>query len=58
MSEPPGIGEERLRACLQDQYDLIPVVLEFLPLGTQEILTIPDGWCEILDVHKPFFQRR
>jgi spectinomycin phosphotransferase len=31
--EPPGIGEERLRACLKDQYDLIPVVLEFLPVG-------------------------
>src|SRR5256885_996029 len=33
MREPPDIGEERLRACLQDQYDLIPVVLEFLSLG-------------------------
>jgi spectinomycin phosphotransferase len=33
MREPPSIGEERLRTCLQDQYDLIPVVLEFLPLG-------------------------
>jgi spectinomycin phosphotransferase len=33
MREPPGIGEERLRACLQDQYGLISVVLEFLPLG-------------------------
>lgn len=33
MREPPGIGEERLRACLQDQYGLIPVLLEFLPLG-------------------------
>ena len=33
MREPPGIGEELLRACLQDRYDLIPVVLEFLPLG-------------------------
>ena len=33
MREPPGVGEERLRACLQDQYDLIPLVLEFLPLG-------------------------
>ncbi|GHO97717.1 spectinomycin phosphotransferase [Reticulibacter mediterranei] len=33
MRELPGIDEERLRACLQDQYDLIPVVLEFLPLG-------------------------
>lgn len=33
MREPPGIGEERLQACLQDQYNLVPVVLEFLPLG-------------------------
>ncbi|HEU5376908.1 MAG TPA: aminoglycoside phosphotransferase family protein [Ktedonobacteraceae bacterium] len=33
MREPPRIGEERLRACLQARYDLIPAVLEFLPLG-------------------------
>jgi spectinomycin phosphotransferase len=33
MREPPGIAEEDLRACLQDQYDLGPVTLEFLPLG-------------------------
>ncbi len=33
MREQPGIPEERLRACLQDQYDLYPVTLEFLPLG-------------------------
>jgi len=33
MREQPGIPEERLQACLQDQYDLIPVMLEFLPLG-------------------------
>ena len=33
MREQPGIPEERLRACLQDQYDLIPVTFEFLPLG-------------------------
>jgi len=33
MREQPGIPEERLRACLQNQYDLIPVTLEFLPLG-------------------------
>jgi spectinomycin phosphotransferase len=33
MREQPNIPEERLRACLRDQYDLIPVVLEFLPLG-------------------------
>src|SRR5438876_9308596 len=33
MREPPRIPEERLRACLQDQYDLDPVTLAFLPLG-------------------------
>jgi spectinomycin phosphotransferase len=33
MREQPKIAEERLRACLQNQYDLIPVTLEFLPLG-------------------------
>lgn len=33
MREPPDIEEERLQACLQDQYDLIPILLEFLPLG-------------------------
>jgi spectinomycin phosphotransferase len=33
MREPPSIPEEHLRACLQQQYDLIPVTLDFLPLG-------------------------
>src|SRR6266404_4920092 len=33
MREPPRIAEEDLRACLQDQYDLSPVTLAFLPLG-------------------------
>src|SRR2546423_1472879 len=33
MREPPRIAEEDLRACLQDQYDLSPVTLTFLPLG-------------------------
>jgi spectinomycin phosphotransferase len=33
MSKQPGIPEERLRVCLQDQYDLSPITLEFLPLG-------------------------
>ncbi len=33
MREPPSIGKERLRACLQDEYSLISVLLEFLPLG-------------------------
>src|SRR5436309_1410811 len=32
MREPPSILEEHLRACLQDQYDLNSVTLEFLPL--------------------------
>src|SRR5947209_9744132 len=33
MREQPGIPEERLRACLQDQYALSLVALEFLPRG-------------------------
>src|SRR5258706_9755088 len=33
MREPPRITEEDLRACLQDQYGLSPVMLTFLPLG-------------------------
>src|SRR5260370_17829891 len=33
MREQPRIPEERLRACLQDQYDLYPVTLEFLHQG-------------------------
>jgi len=33
MREPPRISEEHLRVCLQYQYDLSPVTLEFLPLG-------------------------
>src|SRR3989440_11664259 len=33
MREQPGIPEEQLRACLQDQYDLYPVTFEFLPRG-------------------------
>jgi spectinomycin phosphotransferase len=33
MREPPRILEEHLRTCLQDQYDLYPVTLEFLPRG-------------------------
>ncbi|HEX9134817.1 MAG TPA: aminoglycoside phosphotransferase family protein [Ktedonobacteraceae bacterium] len=33
MREQPGIPEEHLRACLQEQYDVVPVTLEFLPLG-------------------------
>jgi spectinomycin phosphotransferase len=33
MREPPRILDEHLRACLQDQYDLYPVTLEFLPRG-------------------------
>jgi spectinomycin phosphotransferase len=33
MREPPRIAEEHLRACLQEQYDLGLVTLEFLSLG-------------------------
>lgn len=33
MHEPLQVPEERLRACLQDQYDLLPITLDFLPLG-------------------------
>ncbi len=33
MREQPSIPDERLRACLQDQYDLSPVTFEFLPVG-------------------------
>src|SRR5437879_4236795 len=33
MREQPGIPEEQLLACLQDQYDLYPLTLEFLPRG-------------------------
>src|SRR5437588_2561346 len=33
MREQPKIPEEQLRACFQDQYDLYPVTLEFLPRG-------------------------
>ena len=33
MREPPTIAEERLRACLREQYGLAAVTLEFLPRG-------------------------
>jgi hypothetical protein len=33
MREPPRISEAHLRACLQTQYDLHPVTLEYLPVG-------------------------
>jgi spectinomycin phosphotransferase len=33
MREQPGIPEEHLRACLQDQYDISPLTFEFLPRG-------------------------
>src|SRR5258706_11941944 len=33
MHKQPSIPVDHLRACFQDQYDLIPVTLEFLPLG-------------------------
>jgi len=33
MKEAPDIAEEQLRACLQEEYGLSPVTLEFLPRG-------------------------
>ncbi|HEX6107850.1 MAG TPA: aminoglycoside phosphotransferase family protein [Ktedonobacteraceae bacterium] len=33
MRKPPSIAEEQLRAYFQNQYDLYPITLEFLPLG-------------------------
>ena len=33
MYEKPNIPEEHLQACLQNQYDIPAVTLEFLPLG-------------------------
>jgi spectinomycin phosphotransferase len=33
MREKPAIPDELLRSMLQDQYDLVPVTLEFLPVG-------------------------
>ncbi len=33
MRKQPQTSEKLLRACLQDQYNLRPVTLEFLPLG-------------------------
>ena len=33
MREKPNISDELLQACLQDQYNLVPVTLEFLPRG-------------------------
>ncbi len=33
MREPPPISEEQLRACLQAEYGLTPITLQFLPRG-------------------------
>src|ERR1700730_3230981 len=33
MREEPRIAREELRACLQEQYDLAPATIDFLPLG-------------------------
>jgi spectinomycin phosphotransferase len=33
MREQPSFPEERLRACLRDHYDLVPVTLDYLSLG-------------------------
>src|SRR5215469_12635110 len=33
MREKPAIPEKELQACLQEQYGISPMMLEFLPLG-------------------------
>lgn len=33
MRESPEIAEEQLRVCLLEQYDLTPIILNFLPVG-------------------------
>src|SRR2546425_5795839 len=33
MREEPRIAREMLRACLQEQYGLIPTTIDFLPIG-------------------------
>ncbi|TMF10128.1 MAG: aminoglycoside phosphotransferase family protein, partial [Chloroflexi bacterium] len=33
MREEPRIARETLRACLQEQYGLIPATIDFLPIG-------------------------
>src|SRR5215469_5313994 len=33
MREKPSIPEEQLRACLEEQYGMSPLTVEFLPLG-------------------------
>src|SRR5947208_15211196 len=33
MREEPRIARETLRACLQEQYRLIPATIDFLPIG-------------------------
>ncbi len=33
MREEPRVAHEKLRACLREQYDLVPVTIDFLPLG-------------------------
>jgi spectinomycin phosphotransferase len=33
MREEPRLAREKLRACLQEQYDLVPATIVFLPLG-------------------------
>lgn len=46
MQEPPGIAEEVLRACVQDQYDTGPLTLEFLPLGHDDAAGVYRGMNE------------
>ena len=33
MREEPRIARDKLRACLREQYDLVPATIDFLPLG-------------------------
>ena len=33
MRKPPDIAEEQIRDCLQEQYNLVLVLLDFLPVG-------------------------
>ena len=62
MRPPPGIGEERLQACLQDQYGLVPAVLEFLPLGLDydagvyRVVSMQDRAYLLKATSRPFYE--
>src|SRR5438270_389524 len=40
MSEKPSVSEEDLRVCLREEYDLIAVTLDVLPLGLDTMATV------------------